>query len=266
MNDQPICRVCGQNHITGACVGDVRVSIPAIKRPDSATEVIDDEVSGPVKFFDVPQDPNIQPLSEDDKTPDLSIKRIEPKNTVDEISLADIHRGLRGGDVAKANVRGEQHKAHVERISEKELEHVFDDVANNRDSEVVGFIKRGISDVKFQNIKECEALIKDLFGGDNEPGGAWKVEDTKPFCEMVVELRVQIGNNRPVVEVFLVNEAGQGIRKGKNVTRVYKVKIQEATQVPDLKAEEEKIEQDPSLWKKATGWFRMTRGNPENKK
>ncbi|MCX6780307.1 MAG: hypothetical protein NT034_03985 [Candidatus Magasanikbacteria bacterium] len=265
MNDQPICRVCGQNHITGACVGDARVSIPAIKRPDTGPEVIDDDVSGPVKFFDVPQDPNMKQLGDDDITP-VSVKKTVPKDTVTELSLADIHQGLRGGDVAKASTRGDEHRRHVEKISQKELEHVFDDVANNRDAEVVGFIKRATSSLKFENPGQFELFVKDLFGGDNDPVGAWKLEDIVPFTQMTVEMRVQIGDSRPIVEIVLVNENGQGVRKGQNITRVSEVKIQTSVPKIDLAAEEKRVDADPSLWKKATGWFRMTRGNSEDKK
>lgn len=265
MNEEkPICRVCQGAHRTGECSGDARVSIPAIKRAEA--EVIDDDVSGPVKFFDVPQDPHVQPLGDEDKTPNISIKKTIPKDTVTELNLADIHRGLRGGEVAKAATRGDQHREHVERVSQKELEHVFDDVSNNRDAEVVGFIKRGIGDLKFQNAGQFELFVKDLFGGDNDPVGVWKLEDIAPLAQMTVEMRVQIGESRPIVEIVLVNENGRGFRKGQNITRVGEVRIQKQDPKIDLAAEEKRVETDPGLWKKATGWFRMTREKSADKK
>lgn len=233
MNEEKsICRVCGGAHITGECIGAARVSIPAIKRSDN--QVIDDAVSGPVRFFDVPTDPNAQPLDDEDKTPVVSIQRTVPKNTVTEISLADVYSGLRGGEVAEANVRGADHRAHLEVVNERELEHVFDDVEAQRDSEVVGFIKRGIANENFQNISQFELCVKELFGGDNDPAGVWNMEDLKPLTEMVVELRVQIGDERPLVEVYLANEKGQGNRKGKNITRVVKARIQETKKPVDV--------------------------------
>ncbi len=268
MNEgKSICRVCQGAHRTGECSGDARVSIPAIKRSDTGAELIDDQVSGPVKFFDVPQDPSIEPiepLDDDEKTPVVSrvvTKPINPKvDTVTEFDLGDLRDRL--VQTKSDTSKGKQKEVVVDPV---ELSHVFDDVKSNREAEVVGFIKRWMGNKKFEDVKEFKEFVKELFGGENDPVGAWKMEDLAPLATLTVELRAQIGESRPVVEVDLINMKGQGLRKGQNITKVGEVRMQAPSSKIDLVAEERAVEADPGLWKKATGWFRMTRKNPENK-
>lgn len=258
MNEgKPICRVCSGAHVTGECVGDARVNIPAIKRPGTGSEVVNDEESGHAKFFNVPSNPNAQPLSDEDKTPVVASstnKATKPKaNTVTEFDLGDLRARLAASNTEKKGVEA----------SALDLEHVFDDVANNRDAEVVGFIKRAISDLKFENSGQFELFVKDLFGGDNDPVGAWKLEDIKPLHQMSVEMRVQIGGSRPIVEIVLVNERGQGARKGLNVTRVGDVKIQEATGPAVAESVPPPAPKSKKPWALATTLVNMVRGRRE---
>ena len=220
---ETICKVCGQPHATGACV------------------IIDANKD----IFAVPQDPNMEPLDDEDKTP---VSHMKPAQ-----------QDLRGGSVVQAGERNEQQQRDLREIKGREPQHVFDDVRNNRDSEVVGFIKRGIRDVKFNNFSSFKLFVEDLFGGENDPAGEWSLEDDQPLAKMTVELRVQIGDSRPIVEVLLVNERGQGSRKGHMITRVGEVRMLPERPRGDLQAEEKRVAADSSLWKKATGWFKMVR-------
>lgn len=225
-----------------------------------------DDQSDYVQIFNVP---NLGPnLSDEDKTPVVHIKRPGlDGNTAGELDLESIQKGLRAKQVEQAAKRREAHRAHADRIDEKELEYVFDDVANGRDAEVVVFIKRGIEGHKFDSLEQFKMEVEELFGGENEPSGYISMELLKKgatkLAQITVELRVEIGGSRPIVEVTLVNEIGFGRRSGENITRVSGVKIKE--EAGDFGQQDQGDQDVPSGWRKmATGIFNMIR--PGNKK
>ncbi len=192
---------------------------------------IDDDLSGPVRFFDVSSAPQGAPLSDDDQTPIVNMVR---KNTVVELDVAQIQAALQAVQKASSGVRQQQYQDRQERLDKArrvEMDEIFRAVATGEEDQIKSLFTRDIGMRQFRDEAGCELFIESLLGGENEMGGILDMKKMQAgaqrLAEITFEMRVAIGKERPLVEITLVNKVGQGRRQGENVTIVSSVKIKE---------------------------------------
>lgn len=185
------------------------------------------EQADQVQFFDVPQSHNVMPLGDDDKTPVVRMKR----DSITKVGLHDIaaiQAKLRETDIKAAAMRHGEHERQLLRIEKTEIKDIFKAVVDGNEDEIKSLLTRDFGSIPFRSLEDCKSRIEEMLGGENEMEGILNMEKiaagNKKLAEIVLEMRMNIGDERPVVQITLANEIGHGRRSGENVTVVSSVK------------------------------------------
>ncbi len=244
------CKICGRKHLTGACEADDNLSEPVriMNLKDLLSQGGEDGDDKNAGFFNVPNDPNAQPLDDEDQTPVVQMVR---RNTVTELDQKEVQRRLRNSDMQAAQNR--ERRAEEENEA-KEIEEIFRAVEEGDEDFIVGLLKRNVLNKVFNNLQEFEADVREFitkgveFTTYIEIADLGKPTEYKSVLEIV--LRPRIGNESPFVDIKIGNKIGLGKNRDRKMSEVISLEVQPQPE-PKIKEEFKKT----GIVKMVSSWF-----------